>query len=81
MWILQKKLFAEGSTKFKAQYIAMANTRAEGIDYGKTFAPTGKPTSFGLLVAMAAIHGWDIHQMNAVTAFLNGYLEEEIYME
>ena len=45
------------------------------------FAPTGKTASLRLPVAMAAIHGWDIHQMDAVTAFLNSLLLDEIHVE
>lgn len=61
--------------------VAMGNTQVEGVDFGETFAPTGKLSSLRLLVAMAAIHRWDIHQMDAVTAFLNGLLVDEIYLE
>lgn len=75
------KHLADGKTKQKARFVAMGNTQIEGIDFNETFAPTGKPSSFRLLVAMAAIHGWDIHQMGSVTAFLNGNLDEEIYVE
>lgn len=81
MWIFRKKLKGDGSCIFKARFVALGNRQVEGLDYGDTFAPTGKPTSLRLLVAMASIHGWDIHQMDAVTAFLNGILEEEIYIE
>jgi hypothetical protein len=81
MWIFRKKNNPDNSVKYKARFVAMGNTQVEGEDYGDTFAPTGKPTSLRLLFAMAAIHGWEVHQMDAVTAFLNGILEEEIYME
>lgn len=59
----------------------MGNSQVEGIDCGETFAPTGKPSSLRLLVAVASINGWEIHQMDAVTAFLNGNLEDETYVE
>lgn len=59
----------------------MGNTQIPGVDFGETFAPTGKPSSLRLLVAIAAIMGWEIHQMDAVTAFLNGILTEELYVE
>lgn len=82
LWLFKKKLAADGtSMKFKARFVAMGNTQKEGVDYGVTFAPTGKPTSLRLLIAIAAINGWEIHQMDAVAAFLNGILHEDIYVE
>lgn len=65
--------------KYKARYVAMGNTQVEGLDYFETFAPTGKPTSFRLFIAVAAINGWEVHLMDAVTAFLNSDLEEVMY--
>lgn len=82
LWLFRKKLLADGlSVKYKARFVAMGNTQKAGEDYGETFAPTGKPTSLRLLVAIAAINGWEIHQMDAVAAFLNGLLHEDIYVE
>lgn len=51
------------------------------IDYSKTFAPMAKMTSIRLTLAIAAAHGWDMHQMDVKSAFLHEDLEEEIYME
>lgn len=59
----------------------MGNTQRAGEDYGETFAPTGKPTSLRLIIAIATINGWEIHQMDAISAFLNGLLCEDIYVE
>lgn len=59
----------------------MGNTQIEGEDYFNTFAPTGKPTSLRILVAIAATFGWEVHQMDAVTAFLNSDLFETIFVE
>lgn len=82
LWLFRKKLLADGvAVKYKARFVAMGNTQKPGEDYGETFAPTGKPTSLRLLTAIAAINGWEIHQMDAVAAFLNGILTEDIYVE
>lgn len=79
-WLFKKKLRSDGTiAKYKARFVVMGNLQREG-DYNETFSPTGKPSSLRLLIAMAAIHGWEIHQLDAVTAFLNGDLEEELYM-
>lgn len=81
-WIFKIKPMPQGQpSKFKARFVVMGNLQEEGIDFHETFSPTGKPSSFRLLLALASIHGWEIHQMDAVTAFLNGILDEEIYME
>ena len=52
-----------------------------GVDYFDTYAPVDRISSIRCLIALASIHKLVIHQMDVNTAFLNGYLEEEIYME
>lgn len=83
LWLFRKKptIDPKNPIKFKARYVAMGNTQIEGLDYVETFAPTGKPTSFQLFIAIAAINGWEVHLMDAVTAFLNRNLDETIYVE
>ncbi|GJU28401.1 zinc finger, CCHC-type containing protein [Tanacetum coccineum] len=53
----------------------------EGIDYFNTYAPVARITTISLLLALAAIHNLMIHQMDVKTTFLNGDLEEEVYMK
>ncbi|GJZ81144.1 zinc finger, CCHC-type containing protein [Tanacetum coccineum] len=53
----------------------------EGIDYFDTYAPIARITTIRLLLALAVIHNLVIHQMDVKTAFLNGHLEEEVYMK
>lgn len=81
MWLFKRKIRSDGTIKHKARYVAMGNTQVAGEDYGETFAPTGKPSSLRLLVAVAATQGWEVHQMDAVTAFLNSDLVDEVYVE
>ncbi len=50
------------------------------MDYNKTFAPITKFTSIRCILALTALKDMEIHQMDVKTAFLNGELEEEIYM-
>ena len=52
-----------------------------GVDYLDTYAPVVKLASIRILLAIAAIYGLEIHQMDIMTAFLAGDLEEEIFME
>ncbi|KAG7553092.1 Zinc finger CCHC-type [Arabidopsis thaliana x Arabidopsis arenosa] len=53
----------------------------EGIDYFDTYAPVVRISSIRLLIGLASIHNLVIHQMDVKTAFLNGVLEEEVYMK
>jgi hypothetical protein len=53
----------------------------EQTDYGDTYAPVPKPVSFRMLIALAARHGWELDQMDVVTAFLNPPVEGDVYME
>ena len=53
----------------------------EGIDYEETFAHVARYTSMRAIMALAAKLGWKLHQMNVKTAFMNGVVEEEVYME
>jgi hypothetical protein len=67
--------------RLKARLVARGFSQVYGIDYLDTYAPVVKLTSIRILLAIAAIYGLEIHQMDVVTAFLAGELEEEIYME
>ena len=52
----------------------------EGVDFFDTYSPVSKVTTIRVLIALACVFNLEIHQMNVKTAFLNGELEEEIYM-
>ena len=60
--------------------VAKGFKQLEGLEFFDTFSPVTRITSIRLLVAMAAIFNLQIHQMDVKTAFLNGDLNEEIYM-
>lgn len=83
LWLFRKKPTSnpQKPIKYKARFVAMGNTQVEGEDHFETFAPTGKPTSLRILVALAAHFGWEFHQMDAVTAFLNSDLFETIFVK
>lgn len=55
-------------------------TRTFGIDYGETFAPVAKLNSIRVTLSLATNLDWGLHQMDVKNAFLNGKLDEEIYI-
>ena len=67
--------------KYKARFVAWGFSQKEGIDYEETFAPVARYTSIRSILALAAMMKWKIHQMDVKTAFLNGVVEEEVYVE
>ena len=80
-WVFKVKRNADGTVqKFKARLVAQGYTQSPGIDYDEVFAPVVRYTSIRTLLAVANICNWEIHQMDAKTAFLQGNLNEEIYM-
>ena len=81
-WIYKIKYVADGSVeKYKARFVAKGYAQKEGIDYEETFAPVAKYTSIRTVISLAAQMGWEIHQMDVKTAFLNEVIEVEVYIE
>lgn len=81
-WVFKLKVGADGSVqRHKARLVAKGYSQKPGVDYFETFAPVVKISSIRLLFALAAEKDLSIHHIDVTTAFLNGEIQEEIYME
>jgi len=81
-WVYKAKYKSDGSLeKYKARLVAKGFAQVEGFDFEETFAPTTRMTTIRMVLAMAAEKGWPVYQMDVKSAFLNGNLEEEVYVE
>ena len=80
-WIYKKKRGADGKVEtFKAMLVAKGCTHKEGINYKETFLPVAMLKSIQILLSIVAHFNYEIWQMDVKTTFLNGHLEECIYM-
>ncbi len=81
-WVFKIKHGVDGEVeRYKARLVARGFTQTFGIDSNETFAPVAKFVLIRCILTLATIEDMEIDQMDVKTAFLNGDLEEEIYME
>ncbi|GJY94256.1 retrovirus-related pol polyprotein from transposon TNT 1-94 [Tanacetum coccineum] len=80
-WVYRNKLDENGVvTRNKARLIAQGYNQQEGIDYDKTYAPVARLESIRILLAYACALDFKLYQMDVKSAFLNGFINEEVYM-
>ncbi|KAL4297638.1 hypothetical protein GQ457_12G007010 [Hibiscus cannabinus] len=81
-WIFKKKKNASGEVvRYKARLVVKGYKQKHGIDYDEVFASVARIETIRLIIALAAQKKWKIHQLDVKSAFLNGFLEEEVYIE
>ena len=81
-WVYDEKLDAFGNLqRRKARLVAKGYTQRQGVDYDEIFAPTGNKSTLRVLLHVAAAKDMEIEMMDFDNAFLNGDLEEEVYMQ
>lgn len=67
--------------RYKARLVAKRYSQKAGIDYDELFAPVARLETIRLLISIAAQNRWKLYQMDVKSAFLNGFLEEDVYIE
>jgi len=80
-WVFRNKMDEHGLiTRNKAILVAKGYNQEEGIDYDETYAPVARLEAVRLLIAFSCIKGFKLFQMDVKSAFLNGYINEEVFV-
>ena len=75
------KVNVDGSiNKFKARLVAKSFHQVHGFDFHETFSPMVKPITIHIVLTLGLSHGWELFQLDVNNAFLNGLLEESVFM-
>jgi hypothetical protein len=81
-WVPKNKQGENGEVvRYKSRLVAQGYSQEEGIDYENTFAPIAHLEAIRILLAFSVAKGFNLYQMDVKSAFLNGVLEEEVYMK
>jgi Reverse transcriptase (RNA-dependent DNA polymerase) len=81
-WVFKKKMNPQGDIeKYKMRLVAKGYIQQADINYKEIFAPVARMEIIRLLISLTAQSKWRIYQMDVNSAFLNGVLEEEVYIE
>jgi len=80
-WVFKVKKDPAGNiVKHKARLVAKGYAQIQVVDYDEVFAPVARLETVRILLALAAQGEWEVHHMDVKSAFLNGNLQEEVYV-
>ncbi|GKE98841.1 retrovirus-related pol polyprotein from transposon RE1 [Tanacetum coccineum] len=81
-WVYRIKYNLDGTIKrYKARLVAQGCSQILGLDYCHTFSPVVKASTVRIVISLAVLHKWKLHQLDVKNAFLNGHLNETVFME
>jgi len=80
-WVFRNKMDEQGIiVRNKARLVAKGYSQEEGIDYDETYAPVARIEVVRLLLSYACLSGFKLFQMDVKSAFLNGFINKEVYV-
>ena len=79
-WVFKTKELPGDGIRYKARLVIRGFEQQVGVNFDETFAPVAKLQSLRMMLALAAVHDWEIEQMDVVTAFLNPKVDGDVYM-
>ncbi|KAJ0522447.1 putative RNA-directed DNA polymerase [Helianthus annuus] len=81
-WVFRVKYHSDGTIeRYKARLVAQSFTQIPGLDYSHTFSPVVKASMVRIVLSLAVLNNWKLHQLDVKNAFLNGNLNETVFME
>ena len=81
-WVFRNKQVQDGIVvRNKARLVAQGYTQVEGLDFREIYAPVARLEAIRILLAYACAHNIKLYQMDVKSAFLNGYINKEVYVE